>query len=193
MADQKDIFGASFAFPGNITINGPMFDIHDNEKVENHYHFGKNEDSGKKEGCDKKDGCDSGLEADFDKDAVLEYVGKIKDSNEETNEKMKTFWSSLVERWADLATIRYNKSESCFKRGRSEDRNVNFSKKFVCCVIGYLINTDKYHLTNTKICEMLGENSDNGSARLKNMQDCLKDYDNKVEKVVKEVIKEVFG
>lgn len=140
-----------------------------------------------------KDNCTSQPELEFDKNAVLTYVSKIKEADEETNEKMKTFWSSLVERWAELTTIRYNKSESCFKRGRSEDKNVNFSKKFVCCVIGYLINTDKYHLTNTKICEMLGENSDNGSARLKNMQDCLKDYDNKVEKVVKEVIKEVFG
>lgn len=140
-----------------------------------------------------KDNCTSQPELEFDKNAVLTYVSKIKEADEETNEKMKTFWSSLVERWAELTTIRYNKSESCFKRGRSEDKNVNFSKKFVCCVIGYLINTDKYHLTNTKICEMLGENSDNGSARLKNMQDSLKDYDNKVEKVVKEVIKEVFG
>lgn len=40
MNDEKDMpAGARFNFPGNITINGPMFDIHDNAHVENHYHF----------------------------------------------------------------------------------------------------------------------------------------------------------
>lgn len=43
--EVKATAGGAFSFPGNITINGSMFDIHDNEKVENHYHFGRGDES----------------------------------------------------------------------------------------------------------------------------------------------------
>ncbi len=82
MADQKDIFGASFSFPGNITINGPMFDIHDNQKVENHYHFGEK----KEEATDDKDGEARLLLEPFfkDKAAVDEFVRSCKLRSKDT-------------------------------------------------------------------------------------------------------------
>lgn len=82
MADQKDTFGASFSFPGNITINGPMFDIHDNQKVENHYHFGEKQE---READDRDGEVRLRLEPFFkDKTVVDEFIKSCKLRSKDT-------------------------------------------------------------------------------------------------------------
>lgn len=39
MAEKDDFERTGAVFYGSVTINGPMFDIHDNQHVENHVHY----------------------------------------------------------------------------------------------------------------------------------------------------------
>ena len=131
--------------------------------------------------------------ASFSKDEVLDYVGRIMPKDEDGRMKLTKFWDMLIDRSEGLKVARYNKYECCFVRGRAEDKTVDFSKKFVCSVIGYLHNMGKYDLSHIDISDKLGEGREPDNARIKDMQRCLKSYDQSVVKVVNEVIKEVFG
>lgn len=137
---------------------------------------------------------DEVVKDDFDAQAVLDYVAKLNTGSKEVDEKCAEFWDMLIDKSEDLKVVRYNKYECCFARGRAEDKTVNFSKKFVCCVIGYVKNaTSAYSASYSDLCKMLGEVSEPDSARVKDMQHCLQDYDKSVERVVKGVIEEIFG
>lgn len=128
---------------------------------------------------------------DFDADAVLEYVCQIKEDGEDNNALLVKFWKRLMERSGEMKVMRYNVMECVFVPGRNE-KNVEFSKKFVCCMIGYLKNQGVYTLSHIDMSVMLGEGNEPDNARIKNMQQCLRDYDNSVKKVVDEVIREIF-
>lgn len=129
----------------------------------------------------------------FDAQAVLDYVAKLNTGDREIDEKCAEFWKKLIGKHKELTRVTYGKEETCFKAARCESSK-DFSKKFVCSVIGYLKNTTSaYQMRNEDICAKLGEISESDSARMKNMQHCLNDYDKSVERVVKEVTKKVFG
>ncbi len=137
--------------------------------------------------------ADEEIKYDFDAQAVLDYVAQLNTGNKEEDEKCAEFWQKLVGRCKELTHVSYSKEETCFKAGRNE-KSKDFSKKFVCCVIGYVKNvTTAYSASISTLCEMLNETCESDSARGKDMQHCLKWYDKSVERVVKEVAKEVFG
>ena len=46
MAEKDDFERTGAVFYGSVTFNGPMFDIHDNQHVENHVHYAQPADEG---------------------------------------------------------------------------------------------------------------------------------------------------
>lgn len=149
-----------------------------------------NDEAGDEPQRDKADGL---AKDDFDAQAVLDYVAQLNTGNREMDGKCAEFWRKLIDRYGELTHESYAREETCFKAARCENPK-DFSRKFVCCVIGYLKNTTSaYGMKNEDVCAKLGENSEQDSARMKNIRTCLRDYSMGVERVVKEVAKEIFG
>lgn len=128
---------------------------------------------------------------DFDAQAVLNYVSQIKTGNDETDSKILDFWKNLILQYNKLRHLSYHKDETCFKAAPQANTK-EFSKKFVCNLIGYLCKANIYKLSNIEISKMLGEGDERDNCGIKYMEKSLNEYDKNVKNIVKNVFDKSF-
>jgi len=105
---KKSVFGMTFM--GDITVQGNMFDIHDNQNV----YF-----NGEKEGEDEEEDEEDLSSYSLIKYAIINYVGKIKPLvKTEYLDCYDKMWSDILE-LKEVKMVVYNKGkqqDTCFNR-----------------------------------------------------------------------------